>query len=212
MIRDDAQGFSGEKSIVYLGDYIDRGMHSREVIDELLDNPLADFEAVHLKGNHEATLLDFLQYPEQVASWLAWGGRETLVSYGVPLAPGFGRADVVHLRDELEARVPERHLGFFRAMPLSHAVDDYLFVHAGIRPGIALEEQSESDLLWIRQDFIASEEAHSHVVVHGHSINEEVEFRPNRIGIDTGAFYTGVLTCLVLEGEEQRLLQTGGGD
>ncbi|MCU0990754.1 MAG: hypothetical protein MUE63_14550, partial [Xanthomonadales bacterium] len=126
--------------------------------------------------------------------------------------PDFVRADVEQLRDEFQARLPERHLEFFRRMPLTHVDGDYLFVHAGIRPGVPLQEQSDSDLLWIRRDFTASAEAHSHVVVHGHSISEAVEILPNRIGIDTGAFYTGVLTCLVLEGAERRLLQTGSGN
>jgi serine/threonine protein phosphatase 1 len=208
MIRDDAAECDGQPAIVYLGDYIDRGLQSREVIDELLEAPLTGFDAVHLLGNHEQTLLDFLQYPEHAAGWLAWGGRETLASYGVPLPPEFRSPDVVALRDALQARISERHLEFFRQMPLTHVAGDYLFVHAGIRPGVPLQEQSDSDLLWIRRDFTGSTEAHGHVVVHGHSIAEEVELLPNRIGIDTGAFYTGVLTCLVLEGTSQRLLQT----
>jgi serine/threonine protein phosphatase 1 len=205
----DAADFRGGKKLVYLGDYIDRGLHSREVIDEMLEAPLEGFDTVHLLGNHEQTLLDFLEYPKEAAGWLAWGGRETLMSYGVPIPTGLRAPDPVALRDGLRERIPDNHVEFLGQMPLLHVEGDYLFVHAGIRPGVALEEQSASDLLWIRQDFIASEARHSHVVVHGHSINEEVEFRANRIGIDTGAFYTGVLTCLVLEGEEQRLLQTG---
>jgi serine/threonine protein phosphatase 1 len=211
LIAGDAATFDGERTLVYLGDYIDRGPASREVIDELLDAPLPGFAAVHLLGNHEQTLLDFLQYPQQAAGWLAWGGRETLQSYGVRPPPDFMRADIELLRDQFQARLPDRHVAFFRGMPLTHVAGDYLFVHAGIRPGVPLQEQDDSDLLWIRRDFTASEEVHEHVVVHGHSINEEVEMRPNRIGIDTGAFYTGVLTCLVLEGAERRLLQTGCG-
>ena len=211
-IAHDGAGFDGERTVVYLGDYIDRGPASREVIDELLDAPLPGFAAVHLLGNHEQTLLDFLLYPQQAAGWLTWGGRETLQSYGVRPPLDFMRADVEQLRDEFQARLPDRHLAFFRGMPLTHADGDYLFVHAGIRPGVPLQEQSDSDLLWIRRDFTASDEDLGCVVVHGHSISEEVELRPNRIGIDTGAFYTGVLTCLVLEGAERRLLQTGGGN
>jgi serine/threonine protein phosphatase 1 len=206
----DAERFDGAKKLVYLGDYIDRGLQSREVIDELLEAPLAGFESVHLLGNHEQTLLDFLDYPKQAAGWLAWGGRETLASYGVPLPPGFRPPDVEALRDALRERISDSHLEFFRQMPLLHTEGDYVFVHAGIRPGVPLQEQDKSDLLWIRQDFTGSSEWHGHVVVHGHSISEEVEMLPNRIGIDTGAFCTGVLTCLVLEGPTQRLIQTGG--
>jgi len=208
-IAEDSEGFDGDKTVVYLGDYIDRGMHSREVMDELLSSPLGGFEAVHLLGNHERTLLDFLRYPEQAAGWLAWGGRETLASYGVSLPPDFRQPDIVALRDMLQEQIDPQHLEFLRSMPLTHAAGDYLFVHAGIRPGVPLQEQSDSDLLWIRRDFTESTESHGCVVVHGHSISEEVEMLPNRIGIDTGAFYTGVLTCLVLEGGERRLLQTG---
>ena len=211
MIAGDADGFEGQRTIVYLGDLIDRGMQSRDVIDLLLDDPLPGFEAIHLKGNHEQTLLDFIEYPDQAAGWLAWGGRETLVSYGVPLPPGLQRIDPEAVREDLVARLPERHLEFYRGMDVYHESGDYLFVHAGIRPGVPLQEQSDSDLMWIRQEFLESEEDHGCVVVHGHSITEQVDMRSNRIGIDTGAYHSGVLTCLVLEERERRLLQTGGG-
>jgi serine/threonine protein phosphatase 1 len=211
MIVLDANNFDGDHTLIYLGDYIDRGVESCEVIDELLDAPLPGFETVHLMGNHEQTLLDFLQHPKAAAGWLAWGGRETLASYGVSLPPGFSRSNLEMLRDEFHSRLSGRHLAFYQGMQLMHKVGDYLFVHAGIRPGVPLQEQSNEDLLWIREDFTGSAQQHDHVVVHGHSISREVEFRPNRIGIDTGAYTTGVLTCLVLEEEEKRLLQTGGG-
>ena len=211
MIAGDADGFEGQRTIVYLGDLIDRGMQSRDVIDLLLDDPLPGFEAIHLKGNHEQTLLDFIEYPDQAAGWLAWGGRETLVSYGVPLPPGLQRIDPEAVREDLVARLPERHLEFYRGMDVYHESGDYLFVHAGIRPGVPLQEQSDSDLMWIRQEFLESEEDHGCVVVHGHSITEQVDMRSNRIGIDTGAYHSGVLTCLVLEDRERRLLQTRGG-
>jgi serine/threonine protein phosphatase 1 len=209
MIATDARGFDGHRTVVYLGDLIDRGMHSRDVVDLLLDEPLAGFEHVYLRGNHEQTLLDFMEFPEQAAGWLAWGGRETVLSYGVPLPPGLQRADPRAIRDALAMRLPDRHLGFYRDMAVYHEAGDYLFVHAGVRPGIPLQEQSDSDLMWIRQEFLESEEDHGRIVVHGHSITERVEMRPNRIGIDTGAFRSGVLTCLVLEGQERRLVQTG---
>jgi len=212
MIARDADAFDGQCTLVYLGDLIDRGMRSREVVDLLLDEPLAGFEPVHLMGNHEQTLLDFLRYPAQAAGWLAWGGRETVLSYGVALQPGLRSPDPEEVREALVACIPDRHVDFYRGMRTYHTAGDYLFVHAGIRPGVPLKEQSDSDLLWIRNDFLASEEDHGYVVVHGHSISETVEERHNRIGIDTGAFYSGVLTCLVLEGGERRLLQTGGGE
>lgn len=208
-IAADASEYPGTKTVVYLGDYIDRGDQSRQVVDLLLDRPLAGFEAIHLLGNHEQTLLDFLEHPNAVASWLTYGGLATLRSYGVPLGLDSGRPDLGFLRDELDARLPESHRSFFASQKLMYVAGSYCFVHAGIRPGVALQEQRNEDLLWIREEFTRSDEIHDYIVVHGHTISPEVEFRTNRIGIDTGAFHTGVLSCLVLEGPEQRLLQTG---
>jgi serine/threonine protein phosphatase 1 len=208
MIEEDGESWEGDRTLVYLGDYIDRGMHSSEVIDELLDAPLAGFDNIYLMGNHEQTLLDFLLHPKVASGWLAWGGRETLASYGIHMQAHV-RPDPEELRDEFQSQLPERHLEFYRGMQMMHVSGDYLFVHAGIRPGKPLQEQSNADLLWIRDDFTESSRQHEHVVVHGHTISEEVVFRPNRIGIDTGAYSTGILTCLVLDGEGQRLLQTG---
>ena len=208
-IQADAAGFDGPRSLVYLGDCIDRGMHSREVVDELLDNPLPGFESIYLMGNHEQTLLDFLQHPKVAQGWLNWGGRETLLSYGLDVPMQINRDDAEDLRGAFQQVLPERHLGFYESMQMMHVSGDYLFVHAGIRPGKTLQEQSNEDLLWIRQDFTESRRQHDHVVVHGHTISDEVEFHPNRIGIDTGAYCTGVLTCLVLEDDSRRLLQTG---
>ena len=210
-VQRDAASYAGRKSIVYLGDYIDRGRHSREVIELLLHRPLEDFSPVYLLGNHEQAMLDFLHHPRAVASWLTFGGVATLWSYGVAVAADVSRVEFDELRDELEARVPPEHLEFLRQLRLFHLAGNYCFVHAGIRPGIPLQEQSDDDLLWIREDFTESPVIHEHIVVHGHTISPRVEFRPNRIGIDTGAFHTGVLTCLVLEGGGQRLLQTGAG-
>jgi len=209
MIEADADPFDGERTVVYLGDCIDRGMQSREVVELLLDQPLAGFDNVYLVGNHEQTLLDFLAHPKAASGWLNWGGRETLLSYGLQAPMQVDRDQVEDLRDAFLEVLPERHLEFYRAMQMMFVSGNYLFVHAGIRPGKALQEQSNEDLLWIRQDFTESRRQHDQVVVHGHTISDEVEFRPNRIGIDTGAYCTGVLTCLVVEGEQQRLLQTG---
>ena len=209
MIRADSSGFEGSKGIVYLGDYIDRGSQSKQVLDLLIEQPLEGFEAINLLGNHEQTMLDFLEQPEAAAAWLNFGGQTTLLSYGA----GLGRVQMMRqvgvLRDELEERMPPAHLEFLDNCQLVHAEGGYCFVHAGIRPEVALEEQKPEDLMWIRDEFIRSQQDHGVVVVHGHSITEEVEWRPNRIGIDTGAYYSGLLTALVLEGDQQRLLQTG---
>ena len=211
MIRADAEGFEGGKGIVYLGDYIDRGAQSKQVLDLLIGQPMDGFDVVHLLGNHEQAMLDFLAQPQSAAAWLNFGGQVTLLSYGV----GLGRLQMLRqvdiLRDELEAKLPPSHLEFIASCRLLHTEGSYCFAHAGIRPGVPPEEQVAEDLLWIREEFTRSRADHGFIVVHGHTINEEVELLPNRIGIDTGAFYTGMLTALVLEGGEQRLLQTGRG-
>jgi len=208
MILADGADFAGNKTLVYLGDYIDRGEQSREVIDLLIDKPLEGFQPICLLGNHEQSLLDFLEHPRAVAAWLTWGGRETLYSYGVSAPAMPTRHQLERLRDELEANLPESHFEFYRNLSLMHQAGNYCFVHAGIRPGTPLQEQRNEDLLWIREDFTQSRKVHEQIIVHGHTITNEVEYHPNRIGIDTGAYATGTLTCLVLEGKEQRLIQT----
>ena len=211
MIEADARTAACTKIVVYLGDFVDRGLDTREVIDIMLDRPLADVDAVHLRGNHEEMLLRFLEDPREAAVWLDYGGAETLLSYGVAGAAGsmISEEGIVAWRDGLARNLPERHLEFLRGLADSFEVGDYFFVHAGIRPGIPIEEQDADDLVWIRQEFLSSKVDHGRVIVHGHSIRKEPEIRPNRIGIDTGAYASGVLTCLVLDGDERRLLQTG---
>ncbi len=208
--EDAAQAPEDEKIVVYLGDYIDRGLDSRGVIDLLLDAPPEGVAPVHLKGNHEATLLRFLEDPSVGEAWLTFGGAETLYSYGVARATfASDRHAIADAHRRLVETFPERHRTFLEGLKTTHRIGDYLFVHAGIRPGVPLDEQDEDDLLWIRDPFLYSNADHGCIVVHGHSIRREVEFRPNRIGIDTGAFATGVLTALVLTDSRRTLLQTG---
>jgi serine/threonine protein phosphatase 1 len=208
MIMQDAECFEGECQLLYLGDYVDRGEQSRQVLDLVSDESLPGFEAIHLLGNHERALLDFLVDPVAMAGWLSWGGQATLFSYGVQAVMMPSREQLPAVRDQFSAAFPEAHRNFLQSCKAAHAEGSYYFVHAGIRPGIALEKQAIEDQLWIRNEFTRSRADHGAIVVHGHTISEEVEILPNRIGIDTGAFYTGVLTCLVLEGASQRLLQT----
>ncbi len=191
--------------VVYLGDYVDRGPDSCGVLDLLIDEPLPGFRSVHLKGNHEEMLLACLRDPDRAASqWLYNGGEQAVESYGV--APrGSPRA----VRDAFAQCLPPRHLAFLEGLPLHHSEGDYLFVHAGIRPGVPLERQTPEDLLWIRTLFLASPADHGMVVVHGHTPVAEPEIRPNRIGIDTWAFASGRLSCLVLWDAERRILRTG---
>lgn len=197
------------KVVVYLGDYVDRGAGSREVIELLLRSPLEGFEAVHLKGNHEDYMLGFLEGGGDALGWLFNGGETTLASYGVA-QPGnrylveAGALD--DLREALKTAVPQDHLAFLANLKLHHREGGYLFVHAGIRPEVPLADQSADDLMWIREDFLCSVADHDCRVVHGHTITWSPEVLPNRIGIDTGAFVSGALTCLVVEGAETRFI------
>lgn len=195
--------------VVYLGDYLDRGYQSREVIECLLARPLEGFEAIHLRGNHEKVMLDFLEDATIGLNWLMIGGDATLYSYGVSKAPRAGRSDDLDtVQRAFRDALPQSHLDFCRGLESYHVEGDYLFVHAGVRPGVALAEQVARDLIWIRDEFLNSTADHGKMVVHGHSIVDEPETRANRIAIDTGAFATGRLTCLVLEGDGRAFLNT----
>lgn len=207
----DARTVSPETELVavYLGDYVDRGLQSREVIDLLLDEPLPGFTAVHLCGNHDQQFLQFLLDPGAATGWLRIGGDSTVYSYGVRMPDEAGSGDwVEQLWLALRKAVPPRHVGFLRGLKLSYERGDYLFVHAGIDPEKTLSEQTERDLLWIRGQFLDWDGDFGRVVVHGHSMSDAPEVRENRIGIDTGACYTNRLTCLILEGMDRRFLMT----
>ena len=217
-IVDDSAAAAGRKVLVYLGDYVDRGPSSFDVVDLLIEAPLEGFEIVHLKGNHEDFLLRFLEEdpgktPEENLDeadlWFINGGDATLHSYKVPLLTlPFGLAGLETARRAFAAALPPSHMTFFRGLEMFHVEGDYLFVHAGIRPGVPLDEQDDADLLWIREGFLDSDADFGHMVVHGHTPEAETDVRPNRIGIDTGAVFTGRLTCLVVEGDGTRFLHT----
>jgi serine/threonine protein phosphatase 1 len=199
------------KVVIYLGDYVDRGLDSRQVIDLLIRDPLADFATVHLFGNHDAWLLSFLVDATIGPIWLRYGGDATMVSYGVQL--GIPQDDVRYyelLQNDLRERIPRKHVEFLQSLELSFESGDYLFVHAGVDPARPLDQQATQDLLWIREPFLSSRRDLGRVVVHGHTVEAEPIVRPNRIGIDTGACWTGCLTCLVLEEGVFRFLTTGG--
>jgi len=217
-IIEDAKDIGDKKQIcVYLGDYVDRGPDPFGVIDMLANKSLGGFERIFLKGNHEDFLISFLEdsadSAPNSAMWMLNGGRETLDSYGIgwsDLRPKIGDMEEIRLR-LLEA-LPQSHRNFLSQLRLHHREGDYLFVHAGVRPGRLLEEQNEQDLMWIREDFLEWDGdwwgSSKTFVVHGHSIRSAPDIRRNRIGIDTGAWHTGRLTALVLDGAEQRFLQT----
>lgn len=193
--------------VVYLGDYVDRGWHSREVLDLLIDQPLCGFFAVHLLGNHDRQFLDFLRCGVGGAAWLRYGGDATVCSYGVRLPDNTAADDrLAVMRGEMIRAVPPRHVRFLQGLQLTHQVGDYLFVHAGIDPERSLADQDERDLLWIRDEFLECDGHFGAVVVHGHSTTRHPDVRANRIGIDTGACYGNRLTCLVLDGQGQRFL------
>jgi serine/threonine protein phosphatase 1 len=183
---------------VFLGDYIDRGPASREVLDRLVAHSGAG-RSVFLKGNHENYLTRFLTDPSILGDWQRYGGLETLMSYGITPSINADAATQAQLAAALDQALPGRHRQFIGSLKSSYTCGDFFFVHAGIRPGIPLAKQREEDLLWIREDFLLCEEDFSKIVVHGHTPVSEPDVRPNRINIDTGAFATGQLTCLILD-------------
>lgn len=209
-IREDAAGRDAERrQLVYLGDYVDRGASSRQVIDTLIAQPLAGFEAVHLLGNHEFFLRRFLSDPEIGDVWLINGGETTLQSYGIEPwdDPPEGTDRLTWLSGRFAAALPAAHLRFLDGLRPRHEIGDYLFVHAGVRPGVPLDRQDPEDLIWIREPFLRSQEEFGKLVVHGHTPDVSPVQRNNRICVDTGACYGGRLTALVLQGDEQSFLQ-----
>lgn len=214
LLADIAADARGRKElapvVVLLGDYVDRGPDSRGVIERLVGDPLPGFTLRFLKGNHEEAMLGFIDDPAGSVDWLRFGGTETLGSYGVRASVAAADADRCRvLRDLLGARLPDEHLHFLRSLETCVVYGDYAFVHAGIRPGRRLAAQDPQDLLWIRAPFLDSTVRHEKIIVHGHTIVDRPDLRHNRIGIDTGAYATGRLTALVLEGESVRFLQRG---
>jgi serine/threonine protein phosphatase 1 len=189
-----------------IGDVIDRGSDSKGVVELLVSKDLPT-RILTLCGNHEAMAKAFLQSASTCGDlWRRNGGTETLFSYGVDVQAfraGKGFPDAAR---EFRDRLPSEHLKFLARLPTHFSIGDYYFCHAGVRPGVPLDRQRESDLLWIRDDFLSSGADFGKVVVHGHTPVPAVEVRGNRINIDTGAYISNVLTCLVLEGSQFRFL------
>lgn len=212
IVDDAARRTAGRRLLIYLGDLVSRGPDSRGVVERVHNWLPAGFERVVLRGNHEELLLrSHAGEITAIRHWLDYGGIEALASYGVDVRADMERDDasMAGLCRRFAAAFPAEHLDFLEGFPTSHRAGSYFFVHGGVRPGIPLDRQSPRDLIWIRKTFLNSSADHGAIVVHGHSISREPEAPGNRIGIDTGAYHSGVLTCLTLEGEGWKFLQTG---
>lgn len=196
-------------ALVFLGDLIDRGPDSSKVIERL--RLLREYPArpLFLLGNHEEFLLRTLAAEPGVAEdWLAFGGAACAESYGVAAA-SLQALDERRIADRLRAAIPPAHIAFLEGFGDTIRFGDYLLVHAGIRPGIPIDEQQPHDLRWIREPFLSDAQDHGCRVIHGHTISDGIDAHANRIGIDTGAYRTGILTAAVIEGDDIRFMATG---
>jgi serine/threonine protein phosphatase 1 len=194
--------------LVFVGDLIDRGPASAQVVERLRTFRRRGVRPVFLLGNHEEVLLRILGGDSSlIEKWRSFGGAECLASYGVE-SRQFARLEEAEALAIVQGAIPAGHAEFIKSFVDTCRFGDYLFVHAGIRPGVELDQQRQTDLRWIREPFLFDETDHGFVVVHGHTINPEVDERPNRIGIDTGAYRTGVLTALAIEGCERWYVDT----
>ena len=182
---------------IMIGDYVDRGPNTKGVIDLLLKRAQMD-RLICLRGNHEQLFLNFLFNPSSFGGWRSVGAMETLTSYGLKVNPDENPA---RLARKLNGALPASHRRFLDALPLTYTLGDYFFVHAGVQPGISLDDQDPADLLWIRGEFLEYQSSFGKIVVHGHTPVAAPDIRHNRVNIDTGAYITNRLTCLVLEGE-----------
>jgi serine/threonine protein phosphatase 1 len=205
---DSARRGPAKRVLVLLGDLVDRGPASKEVVERLRTYRPSGTRLVFLAGNHEEVLLRILDGEVSlVPDWLRFGGAECLRSYGADPDRIRGM-DQTRALEIIRSAVPDSHAEFLRTFDDTFRAGDYLFVHAGLRPGIPLDEQTPLDLRWIREPFLADRADHGFLVVHGHTVSEEVEERVNRIGIDTGAYRFGVLTALALEGDDRWFIQS----
>ncbi|MEO6582048.1 MAG: metallophosphoesterase [Sphingomicrobium sp.] len=197
--------------IVFLGDLIDRGPDSAKVVERLRTYRRDGVRTVFLSGNHEEVLLRLIRGESRfLGDWLSFGGKECARSYGIS-STALKRMDPDQAVAHLRQKVPASHRAFLQQFLDTFRIGSYLFVHAGVRPGVPLSEQTQSDLRWIRGPFLDNGDDHGFIVVHGHTIAGEVDVRTNRIGIDTGAYRTGLLTAMGLEGRERWFLQTDSG-
>ncbi|MEL6661876.1 MAG: metallophosphoesterase family protein [Pseudomonadota bacterium] len=209
-IEEDAEAADETRIVlIFLGDYVDRGFQSKEVIDFLLSDDLSRYETYFLKGNHEAAFETFLSDSTFGPQWARFGGAETLMSYGIqPPRAKTQASEWEAVCQQLNDALPNEHRSFLSSLSLYATLGDYVFVHAGLRPGQALEHQTEKDILWIREEFLKDEGTFERVVVHGHTPISEPHQDFRRIGIDTGAYLTGKLTAACLVGSSVTFLST----
>lgn len=205
--EDDAQKPEKETFVVFLGDLIDRGPDSKGVLDYLIHSPPDFAKNVFLTGNHEIALLNGLKGDNKLLqTWLNQGGIQCALSYGVPANQLLG-AEPDHIQSVLMQAIPQKHIAFLESLKTSARFGDYFLVHAGVRPGVSLSDQRTEDFFWIRDEFLSSDFDFGVKVIHGHSVSEEVQEKQNRIGVDTGAYNTGILTAICLEDESKSYLQ-----
>lgn len=208
---DCAAGPALDTRLIFLGDYVDRGPSSAEVLECLAALSPAWATPHFLRGNHEQCFIDVLNGTapdETLSAWLEYGGAETLSSYGLG-APLLYSGDLAAIAAAAQAAVPAPHRRFLENTAFSLRFGDYFFAHAGVRPGVPLETQQDEDLLWIREPFLSARDDFGAVVVHGHTIFPTPQSLPNRIAVDTGAWTSGVLTAVILEGRDRRFLSAG---
>ena len=202
-ILDKSNNTSDNKLLIYLGDYIDRGSKIKETIQALLDFQPNNFQQIFLLGNHEQMMLDFINnVPDSLYLWILNGGDETLNSYGIKETAFYKNQTKNNemIRNELVNNIPKDHLQFFNNLSLFHQWGEYFFVHAGIDPEIPLEKQDKNTLIWQRRrKFLANTKMFEKIIVHGHTPQPKVENLENRINLDTGAFYTEILSCLIID-------------
>ncbi|MER8972866.1 MULTISPECIES: metallophosphoesterase [unclassified Mesorhizobium] len=200
--------------VIHLGDYVDRGPDSKGVIDFLIDAQKRDPRHLMLAGNHDVGFLDFLDVPDPDGLFMRYGGIQTALSYGVALTANaywFGKAETLRQgHAALIEAVPQNHLEFLRSLAFSVTFGDFFFCHAGIRPGIALENQSRQDLIWIREVFHDHTGLYPKIVVHGHTPVPKAEITGNRVNVDTLAWQSGNLTALVVDGADKHILTVTG--
>lgn len=202
-----------QAQIVYVGDYIDRGPDSKGVIDLLVERELVapNIQHVFIMGNHENAMIEFMKNPNgERQDWLPWGGIEAIESYGIEVDRSQPLSLIAaSLAEQLNEVLPLTHSEFLKNLKLMHQVGDYLFVHAGIRPGTRLDKQTKEDLIMIREPFLSSPDDHGFRVVHGHTISKAkgADIKPNRINLDSGLYSGGPLSCAVLEDDSVRIIE-----